>query len=97
MSLTLEQLTAQVQANTDLEAGAITLLQELGSRIDAHKNEPAELAKLSQLLKGSAASLAAAIVANTSAADDESSTPPADPDTVSSAPAIDTSARSSSK
>jgi hypothetical protein len=69
MSLALEQLTKQIEANTEVESSAITLLHELAGRIDAHKNDPAELSKLVTLLKTSGDSLAAAIVANTPAAD----------------------------
>ena len=51
MSQQLEQLTAQVEANKEVEASAILLLQDLASRIDANKNEPAELVKRVTTLK----------------------------------------------
>ena len=77
MSLQLEQLVAQVEKNTEVEAGAITLLQELAGRIKANADDPAEIQKLAATLQASAASLAAAIVANTPA--EPAPTPTPDP------------------
>ena len=65
MSLELDALTAQVQATTDIELSAITLIQGLAAQIAALKTDPAALQALSDSLKISADNLAAAITANT--------------------------------
>lgn len=64
----LSGLTAQVTANTDVEASAVTLLNGLAAQIAQLKTDPAALQALSDQLKNSADSLSAAIVANTPAA-----------------------------
>ncbi len=68
MGLELDQLTADVKANTDVEASAIALIQGLAAKIDAAKTDPAALTALSASLKSSAAALADAVTANTPAA-----------------------------
>lgn len=69
----LTALTAQVQANTDAEASAITLLNGLSAQLAAVATDPVKVAELATSLKASADALAAAVVANTPAA------PPAPP------------------
>jgi peptidoglycan hydrolase CwlO-like protein len=76
MSQQLDDLSAQVQATTDLEASAVTMIQGLASQISALKDDPAKLQALADSLKSGASALAAAIAANTPAAPD--ATPPAD-------------------
>lgn len=68
MSAELADLTAQVHANTEVEESAIALIQGLAAKIDALKDDPAQLAELSASLSASASSLAAAVTANTIAA-----------------------------
>ena len=68
MSAELDTLTAQVTANTDVEASAITLLNGLHALLTSAGTDPAKLSALAGSLKSSSDSLAAAIVANTPAA-----------------------------
>jgi hypothetical protein len=68
MSQELDALTAQVQANEDLEASAITLIQGIAAQLVAAKDDPAKIAALAASLNTSASALSAAIVANTPAA-----------------------------
>ena len=63
----LTNLTAQVKANTDVEASAIVLLNGLSAQIAGLKNDPVALQALADQLKTSGASLADAITANTPA------------------------------
>jgi hypothetical protein len=64
----LDDLTAQVKANSDVEASAVVLIQGLATQIANNTSDPAALAALSTQLKTSADALAAAITANTPAA-----------------------------
>ena len=64
----LTVLTAQVKANTDVEASTVALLNGLGAQIAQLKNDPVALQALSDQLKASSSSLADAITANTPAA-----------------------------
>jgi len=66
----LDTLTAQVKANTDAEASAITLIEGLKTALDAAiaSGNPAALTALSAQLSASKDALAAAILANTPAA-----------------------------
>lgn len=64
----LDALTAQVTANTDAEAGAILVLNDLHARLVAAGTDPTKLAALTASLSTSKDALAAAIVANTPAA-----------------------------
>jgi hypothetical protein len=64
----LDALTAEVTQNTDTEASAIQLLQNLHDLLVAAGTDPAKLAALTQQLATSKDALAAAIVANTPAA-----------------------------
>lgn len=65
MSKELDDLTVQVQANTDLEQSAITLIEGLAAQIAASATDPIKVAALSAQLKASSVALAAAITANT--------------------------------
>jgi hypothetical protein len=64
----LTALTAQVKANTDVEASAIVLLNGLSAQIASLKNDPVALQALADQLKTSGADLAAAITNDTPAA-----------------------------
>ena len=64
----LSVLTAQVTANTDVEASAIQLLSNLSAALIAVKNDPVAIQALATQLKTSGDALAAAVVANTPAA-----------------------------
>ena len=68
MSVQLDALTAQVKANTEVEASAVVLLKGLAAQIEAIKTDPVALQGLSDSLKASADQLAEAVVANTPAA-----------------------------
>ncbi len=68
MTKELTDLTAQVKANTDLEASAVQLIQGLAAQIAAAANDPAAIAALSAQLNASATTLAGAISASTPAA-----------------------------
>lgn len=65
MSKELDDLTAAVAHNTDVENSAITLLQGLKAQLDAAGTDPVKLAELSASLGTSTDALAAAITANT--------------------------------
>jgi cell pole-organizing protein PopZ len=68
MTMTLDELAKQVQANTDVEAGAVAAFTAIAAQMVANKNDPVKIQALADQLKASAAPLAAAIVANTPAA-----------------------------
>jgi hypothetical protein len=68
MGVELDNLTAQVKANTEVEASAVVLLKGLAAQIEAIKTDPVALQGLSDSLKASADQLAEAVVANTPAA-----------------------------
>ncbi len=61
----LDDLTAQVQANDDVEASAVILINGIAARIAAAGTDPAKLTALTTSLKTSADTLAAAVAANT--------------------------------
>jgi hypothetical protein len=61
----LDVLTAQVTANTDAEASAVQLLNNLSVALAAVKNDPVAVQALADQLKTSGDKLAAAVVANT--------------------------------
>ncbi|SRR6266542_4222859 len=61
----LEELEAQVKANTDIESSAVLLIQGIASDLAAAKSDPAKVQALSDKLKASADALASAITANT--------------------------------
>jgi chromosome segregation ATPase len=76
MAADLTQLEAQVKANTDAEASAVTLLTQLSDMLKSAQNDPAKVQAIADSLKSSATALAAAIVANTPAAPGASASPP---------------------
>lgn len=61
----LDDLTAQVAANTAVEASALTLINGIAAQILANKDDPAKIEALVSQLNSSAASLSAAVIANT--------------------------------
>lgn len=63
----LDDLSAQVKANTDLEQSAITLIQGIAAQLQqaVTNNDSAALSALAQQLQASAAALGSAITANT--------------------------------
>ena len=76
MAQELDNLTQQVQQDTDVESSAITLLQGLSQQIASLKQDPQAIQRLADKLQQSSAQLASAITANTPAA-----TPAATPST----------------
>jgi len=72
MSLELDNLTAQVHANSDLLDSATLLINGIADRITAAGVDPAKLTALADELKAKDEVLAAAVTANTPAP-----TPPA--------------------
>ena len=66
--MTLDQLKAQVEANTTLEQSAVTLITGLAAQIVAAKDEPEKIQAIADELTASATSLSAALAANTPAA-----------------------------
>ncbi len=68
MTLELDNLTAEVTRNGDVEQSAIVLINGIAAQLLAAKDDPAKIAALSASLKGSADNLAAAVAANTPAA-----------------------------
>jgi chromosome condensin MukBEF MukE localization factor len=61
----LTQITADVQATTDVEQSAIVLIGGLKTALDAAGTDPVKLAALSKSLEDGKDSLAAAVAANT--------------------------------
>lgn len=68
MATPLDDLTAQVTANTDVEASAAQLIVNIAEALRQAGTDPAKLAALRDTLKNSADALAAAVAANTPAA-----------------------------
>ena len=68
LSAELDALTAQVKASTDVEASAVILIQGLAAKITAAQTDPVALKALASSLNAEAATLAAAVAANTPAA-----------------------------
>ncbi len=68
MATNLDALTTQVTANTDAEASAITVLNQLHQLLVDAGTDPVKLDALRAQLSTSKDALAAAIVANTPAA-----------------------------
>jgi hypothetical protein len=68
MSVELDDLTAQVTANTDQIASAITLINGIAGRIEAAGTDPVKLKALTAELRAKDDELAAAVAANTPAA-----------------------------
>ena len=65
MTKALEELAAQVHANTAAEASAVQLIKGLAEQLTASATDPVQVAALAAQLKASADALAAAVVANT--------------------------------
>lgn len=65
MSKELDDLTAQVKANTDLEASAVSLIEGIAAQLAAAATDPVKVSALAGQLQASAAALSAAIFANT--------------------------------
>ena len=63
MSPELQQLEAQVTATLGIEQSAVTLIRGLADQLVAAKQDPAKIQELSDHLKASADTLAAAIAA----------------------------------
>jgi len=68
MSKELDDLTAQVKSNSEVEASALTLINGIAARITAASTDPAALKALTDELKAKDDQLAAAVTANTPAA-----------------------------
>jgi hypothetical protein len=67
MSQELDQLTAQVKANSDAADSAIALINGIADRITAAGTDPQKLNDLTTELKNKDTALAAAVTANTPA------------------------------
>jgi hypothetical protein len=65
MGIELDNLAAQVRANTDLEQSAILLITGIAQKLKDAAQDPAKVTALAAELKASATDLAAAIDANT--------------------------------
>lgn len=65
ITMTLTELKKQVDANTAVEASAVTLIQGIVAQLAAAKDDPVAIQALADELAASAAPLAAAVVANT--------------------------------
>ena len=63
----LEDLQSQVEANTQVEASAVVLINGIAAQLAAAKTDPVAIQALSDHLKTSATDLAAAVTANTPA------------------------------
>ena len=63
----IEALTAQVTANTEVEASAVILINGLAAKLLEFANDPAAIIALAGQLQTSANALAAAVAANTTA------------------------------
>jgi prefoldin subunit 5 len=68
MTAEMEQLIAQVKANTDVEASAAQAIKGIAQQLEAAKEDPTAVNQAIADLKASADVLAAAIPAGTSAA-----------------------------
>lgn len=65
MSKELDDLTAEVAADTAVESSAVTLIQGLAAQIAAAGTDPVALKALTDSLTTSSTALAAAVTANT--------------------------------
>ncbi len=65
MSADLDALSAQVQANTDVEQSAVLLIKGIADQLAAAKSDPAKVQALIDKLNASASALAAAVTENT--------------------------------
>lgn len=71
MEQAIEQLRAEIERNSSVDASAITLLTTLADKIEQLKNNPTELTALVASLRSQSDTLAAAVVANTPAEGEE--------------------------
>jgi hypothetical protein len=67
MAISLDDILAKTQVNTDAVDSATVLLNQLSDLIRAHVNDPAKLQQIADALDANDAKLAAAVVANTPA------------------------------
>lgn len=67
VSKQMDDLTAQVHANTDVANSAIALINGIADRITAAAGDPAAVAALADELRANNAGLATAVTANTPA------------------------------
>ncbi len=65
MSAEMDDLAAQVHANTDVANSAVALINGIADRIAAAAGDPAAVTALADELRASDAALAASVVANT--------------------------------
>jgi hypothetical protein len=65
MSKELDDLTAEVAADTAVESSAVTLINGLAAQITAAGTDPAKLSALTSSLTTSSTALAAAVAQNT--------------------------------
>ncbi len=65
--MTLDDLKLKVDAESTVEASAITLLQELSAKLTAAASDPVKVQAIADELSQNSAALAAAITANTPA------------------------------
>jgi septum formation topological specificity factor MinE len=65
MTLELDNLTLEVQENTDVVESAIALISGIAAQLAAIKDDPAKIQALADTLDATSAKLAAAVVANT--------------------------------
>lgn len=75
----LDELTAEVQSNTDVIKSAMALINGLATQIEATKGDAVKAEALASQLRASTAALAGAVAANTSAAPPAPAAPPAAP------------------
>lgn len=61
----LQKLVDAVNANQDVVASGVALIQGLSAQLQAAKNDPAEIQKLADQLSSQSSALAAAIAQNT--------------------------------
>ena len=67
----LDDLTAEVTRNSEVDASAIALIQGIAARLEAAGTDPVKLKALKESLSASSTALAEAVVANTPAAPTE--------------------------
>lgn len=65
----IENLRVEVERNSSVDDGAITLLNTLAARLEEAKNDPVAIQALVDQMRGSSDALAAAVAANTPASE----------------------------
>lgn len=65
MKTELDNLKTQVKSNTDAEASAVVLIEQIAAMLEANAGDSAAVNALAAQLKTSADALGAAVVANT--------------------------------